>query len=145
MLSRIAQAMRRLSPCDLPEMKVAPPITLTDIEHRRLNVLAMAGSGHDATASDRMYWELDRARIVPEAELAAGTVRMGSIVSYRTDGGVVGNITLVYPDQADSSGRTSILTPLGTALIGVSVGDSIPWSFEDGRPVTLTVTSVSGP
>lgn len=37
----------------------------------------------------------------------------------------------VFPINADiSEGKISILTPIGTALIGLSVGQSIMWTGE---------------
>lgn len=40
-------------------------------------------------------------------------------------------MALVFPINADiSEGKISILTPTGTALIGLSVGQSIMWTGE---------------
>lgn len=143
MWSKLTQAMRRLSKCDPPQVEAIPPITLTDMEYRQLNVIAMVGVSHDAAASDRLHWELDRARIVPEKELASGTVRMGSIVTYRTDTGVTRTVRLVYGEQADGAAQVSILSPIGTALIGVAEGKTMPYSFEGERAGSLTVVSAS--
>jgi regulator of nucleoside diphosphate kinase len=115
------------------------------MEHRQLNALAMAGLSHDSQASDRLYWELDRARVVPDRELPPGTVCMGSIVTYRTNEGTTHSVHLVYPEQAVHRNRVSILSALGTALIGVTAGDTIPWTSSGGGAGTLTVLSVSGP
>jgi regulator of nucleoside diphosphate kinase len=52
----------------------------------------------------------------------------------------------VYPGEADiAQNRVSILTPIGAALIGLSVGQSIAWSARDGRQQVLTVLSVEPP
>ena len=69
---------------------------------------------------------------------------MGSVVTYRTDDAAQRTVRLVYPDDATDLERVSILSPLGTALIGVSIGDAVPWS-RDGRPGTIEVLSVCGP
>ncbi len=43
-------------------------------------------------------------------------------------------ITVVYPGEADAAaGRISVLDPLGTALIGVSVGETIDCEAAEGR------------
>jgi regulator of nucleoside diphosphate kinase len=43
-------------------------------------------------------------------------------------------VTIVYPGDADeSAGRISVLSPLGTALLGLSVGQAIDWDLPDGR------------
>lgn len=144
MLSKIAEAMRQWSKNDPPAISSVPQITLGDMEHRQLNVLAMTGLSHNAAASDRLYWELDRARVIPEAQIGPGVVRMGSIVTYRTDDGLQRTVRLVYPGDDTAAERVSILSPLGTALIGVSTGDTVPWSHDD-RHGTLSVLSVCGP
>lgn len=40
---------------------------------------------------------------------------------------------LVYPEEADAAaGRISVLAPVGSALLGLSVGQSIDWPFTGG-------------
>jgi regulator of nucleoside diphosphate kinase len=71
---------------------------------------------------------------------------MGSTVRYVTDTGDDRTVTLVYPAEADiSSGKVSILTPIGAALIGLSPGQSIDWQARDGRFHRLTIESVQRP
>jgi regulator of nucleoside diphosphate kinase len=55
-------------------------------------------------------------------------------------------VTLVYPVDADiATGRISIMTPVGTALIGLRVGQSISWRSRDNRKHMLTVLAVKEP
>jgi regulator of nucleoside diphosphate kinase len=55
-------------------------------------------------------------------------------------------VTLVYPGEADiSQGRVSVLTPIGTALIGLGVGKSIAWETRTGELRQLTVMQVREP
>ena len=52
----------------------------------------------------------------------------------------------VYPADADiSQGKVSILTPIGTALLGLKAGQSIDWVANDGRSHRLTIVSVTAP
>ena len=52
-------------------------------------------------------------------------------------------MTLVYPAQADiSQGKISVLTPVGTALIGLRAGHSITWDTRTGETRRLTVLKV---
>jgi len=52
-------------------------------------------------------------------------------------------VTLVYPAEADiSQGRISVLTPVGTALIGLRSGGSITWETPAGEARQLTVLAV---
>ena len=56
------------------------------------------------------------------------------------------DVTLTYPADADiAERRISILTPVGTALIGLRAGQSISFRTRDGRPQMLTVLSVRPP
>jgi regulator of nucleoside diphosphate kinase len=51
--------------------------------------------------------------------------------------------TLVYPDEADlDAGRISVMTPIGAALIGLSVSQSIEWQTLSGGWRSLTVLAV---
>lgn len=59
---------------------------------------------------------------------------MNSMVRLKDlDSGEEMTYTLVFPDMADiSSKKISILAPIGTALIGYKVGDSIEWEVPAG-------------
>ena len=71
---------------------------------------------------------------------------MGSTVTFKPDTGEAKTVTLVFPGDADiSEGKVSILTPIGTALIGLSPGQSILWTTRDGRRHELSVLAVSQP
>jgi regulator of nucleoside diphosphate kinase len=115
-------------------------------DHRQLIVLAMAGIGHTADDADGLLYELERAHVVADEKLPPDAVRMGSVVRYRTNGGVERRVALVYPKDADiGEGRISVLTPVGTALLGLRTGQSITWLTRDGRKQMLTVVSVLQP
>lgn len=122
-----------------------PKIVLSEEDHRKLIALALAGTGHTSDAAEDLLYEIERARIVPVPKLAPSVVRMGSTVTYRPDSGPERTVTLVYPADADiAAGKVSVLTPVGTALIGLDVGQSITWEGRDGHKHVLTVLSVTG-
>ena len=51
---------------------------------------------------------------------------------------------LVYPNDATvDKGHVSILAPVGSALLGLSLGQSIDWSAPDGRKLRVRVTKIS--
>lgn len=123
-----------------------PRITICESDRRHLLSLSMANTARWADAADNLLDELDRARVVPDSRLAADVVRMGSSVAFRADDGGIREVDLVYPDQANiAEGRVSILTPIGTALVGLRTGQSITWSTRDGQKRVLTVLSVKQP
>ena len=120
-----------------------PRITLSRTDHDRLLGLAEAMETRDPTFADTMMSELERANVVEDKSLSAKVVRMGSTLSYTADDGEPQTVTLVFPVEADiEKGKISVTTPVGTALIGLSVGQSIDWTARDGRVHRLTVESV---
>jgi regulator of nucleoside diphosphate kinase len=123
-----------------------PPITLGEEEQRCLTILAMAGTGHSANAADDLLYEMERARVMPDADVPPSIIRMGSRVKYRTNAGDERRVRLVYPEQADAlRGEISVLTPEGIALVGLSEGQSIAWLLPDGGNDGLRVLDVYPP
>ena len=121
---------------------LSPNIVLSQGDHQKLSILALTGDGHDPEVADDLLHELDRASIVADASLPSDVVSMGSLVRFRT-GRDQRTVRLVYPGEADiSSGRISVLTPVGAALIGLRAGQSITFRTRDGRPQMLTVLNV---
>ena len=52
-------------------------------------------------------------------------------------------MTLVYPPDADAAqGMISVLSPIGTSLLGLSVGDVARWQGLDGKPGALEVRAI---
>jgi regulator of nucleoside diphosphate kinase len=121
-----------------------PPIALVRSDAEKLTRLADHASGQFAQAGDFLAREIDRAEIIEEFERLPGLVAMGSRVTFRDDvTEQVRTVTLVYPDEADvSAGRISVLTPVGAALIGLSVNQSIAWDTVSGSRRSLTVLAV---
>lgn len=118
-------------------------IVVTERDYQRLQGLANAARLRQPDVAEELAGELDRAGIVADAEIAPDVVRMGSTVEYRTEAGATRTVTLVFPGEADiAEGKVSILTPIGTALLGLSPGQSIDWLARDGRSHRLTILSV---
>jgi regulator of nucleoside diphosphate kinase len=130
-----------MAPDGTRHRKPAIRVTRSDLE--RLSRLAESHSARNPDVADELLAELDRARVVEDGRVAADVVRMGSTLRFTSDVGEGRTVTLVYPAEADiSEGKVSILTPIGAALIGLSVGQSIDWTARDGRIHRLTVESV---
>jgi regulator of nucleoside diphosphate kinase len=124
---------------------LSPDIVLGQDEHRTLLRLAMGGTGHTADDADELLYELERAMIVPGHTVPPDVVRMGSIVQYRSEDDVM-TVQLVYPKDADiADGKISVLTPIGTALIGLRTGQSMTWRTRGNRRQALTVLKVMQP
>jgi regulator of nucleoside diphosphate kinase len=69
---------------------------------------------------------------------------MGSRVRFDDENtGERRDVTIVFPQQANPSmGLISVLTPVGTALLGLAVGQSIVWPFPDGTQHCLRVLKI---
>ncbi len=123
-----------------------PDITVSEIDYDRLLDLASSALARSPEVAEELLSELDRAKIVAATVVPVGVVRMGSTVEFESERGGRTRVTLVFPGEADvDKGRISIMTPIGTALLGLSAGQSIAWTTRDGRQYDLTVLSVEGP
>jgi regulator of nucleoside diphosphate kinase len=125
--------------------ELSPQITVTARDYEQLSMLARAGANRAPEVASALIKELERAHVLADGALER-TVSMGSEVEFRDDTGKVQTVTLVYPGEADISQRKiSVLTPVGTALIGVRVGDAITWKTRSGDLRRLTVIQVREP
>lgn len=130
----------------IEELTLSPNITLTTEDFGKLTELAHAGISIASTVADDLLYELDRARVLPAADLPHDVVRMGSTARYRTGEGEEREVTLVYPAEADIGlNRISVMTPIGAALVGLSQGQSITWLARDGSKQLLTLLGVVQP
>ena len=122
-----------------------PEIVVGDTDHARLTTLANAALETVPDTADELLSELDRAKVVADDSVPRDVVRMGSVVEYRSDNDQK-RVTLVFPQEADiASGKVSVLTPVGAALIGLAKGESITWTAPDGSRHELTILSVEQP
>ena len=124
-----------------------PRITLTAADHEKLSALAEAALHTMPDVAHELAEELDRAHILPGGKQRADAVHMGCDVDFRDDTtGRVQTVTLVYPHEADiAKGKISVLTPIGIALIGLKVGQSITWETRNGVVRELTLLEVKQP
>ncbi|HZO02156.1 MAG TPA: nucleoside diphosphate kinase regulator [Burkholderiales bacterium] len=88
--------------------------------------------------------ELERAMVVSSALVPADVATMNSRVRYTDEkDGASRTVSLVYPIEADvAKGKVSVLAPVGTALLGLSEGQSIEWHFPDGSRRRLKLEKV---
>jgi regulator of nucleoside diphosphate kinase len=120
-------------------------IAVTAADHERLRKLIQANRDtRDRDAAEALADELDRAEVVPAARIADTVVTMNSRVVFRDEEtGESREISLVYPRDSDPErGRISVLAPVGAALLGLSVGQTIDWPLPRGRLKRCRVVSV---
>lgn len=122
-----------------------PPIMITTDDMRRLGLLADLNMARFPRVAQFLAREIDRANVVPATVHLQDVVRMGSWVKYHDNAiGRVRKVQLVYPDEADIDlDRISVLSPVGAALIGLSVGQTIEFQTPIRERHSLTVIDVS--
>jgi regulator of nucleoside diphosphate kinase len=87
---------------------------------------------------------LELARVVKADQVPQSVVTMNSRVLFedvRT--GEEGTVTIVYPGDADpSSGTISVLSPVGTALLGESEGNEVELPLPHGQTRRIRIVDV---
>jgi regulator of nucleoside diphosphate kinase len=119
-------------------------VTERDLE-RLTSVLRAHGAGRDMEACAALEDELGRARVVESAAIPHDVVTMNSRVRFQdVETGDETEVTLVYPKDADiGAGKVSVLAPVGSALLGLSCGESIEWPMPAGRKRHLRIVAVT--
>lgn len=122
-----------------------PSILITTADMHRLSLLANSNMTRFPRVAHFLAREIERANVVPGEVDLPNVVRMGSRVTYRDEKtGRIREVRVVYPHEADIElNRISVLTPVGAALIGLSVGQMIEFQTPTRDQRSLTVLAVS--
>lgn len=125
-------------------MTQSTPITLSRLDVERIERLLESEALRGSPVAERLHGEINRAEIREPAAMPADVVSMNSSVDCVDEsGGKHYTLTLVYPKDADAdAGRISVLAPVGSALLGLRVGQSIDWPGQGGRKLRLKVTAI---
>lgn len=125
-------------------MQTRTPITLSRLDVERIESLLDTAALRDSAAAERLRAEFDRAEIVEPGAMPHDVVSMNSSVDCVDESsGKHYTLTLVYPKDADAdAGRVSILAPVGSALLGLRVGQGIDWPGQGGKTYRLKVTAI---
>lgn len=121
-----------------------PRIILSADDYERLSALAHAANKRMPDLAADLADEIGRAHVLAKGRHPEHVVCMNSEVEFRDDTtGRIQTVRLVYPEAADiTEGKISVLTPVGTALIGLPEGQSITWESPSGELRQLTVLAV---
>jgi regulator of nucleoside diphosphate kinase len=139
-----AGKFRRLRPA-ADRTLLEPSIRVTTLDNERLRRLLADGQhtwSREATAA--LLDELDRANIVAPESIEQDVVTMNSRLLFRDeDTGHTREVSLVYPaDDVTQPDRVSILAPIGSALLGLTVGQAIDWLLPHGWRKRLRVVQM---
>lgn len=121
-------------------------IKITELDYIRLSKIvgsARNNNGVDLTNLNALACELNRAEKVDSNCIEPEYVTMNSIVqidNLETQRSMV--IKVVYPKDADfTKGNVSVISPLGSALLGYKVGDEVQFEAPKGL-VTIKILNV---
>jgi regulator of nucleoside diphosphate kinase len=125
-------------------MTKATNLTLSRDDFQKISYLL---EDIDTETSELLLEEINRATIVETEDLPDDVVAMNSSVRFIDE---TNNkeflMTLVYPQEAKiEMQKISILSPIGSALIGLKMGQSIDWPMPTGDIKTLKVIKVDKP
>jgi len=128
-------------------MTVHGSIWLTAQDYNRLRLLladlTRQSRGMQAGV-DALEEILDFARVVNPDKVPHNVVTMNSRVLFedvRT--GENGTVTIVYPADVDpTSGRISVLSPVGAALLGESAGGEVELPLPHGQSRRIRISDV---
>ncbi|WP_122571481.1 nucleoside diphosphate kinase regulator [Pseudomonas viridiflava] len=124
-------------------MNTAPSLILTRLDVQRLESL-IDSQDDSMPGIQALQAELDRAeQVVGHDEVPEGVVTMNSRLHCREESsGKDYHLTLVYPKDAGVEGTVSVLAPMGSALLGLQVGQHIDWPAPGGKTLKLTLLAV---
>ena len=110
---------------------------ITDLDAARIRELASRLPGHvgrPSALTELIDMVTNEADIVPSRKVSPDIVTVNSIVSFRDEvTQTVHRVSVVYPqDMSIHERRISVLSPVGRALLGQSVGGTSNVELPDG-------------
>lgn len=129
---------------NLKHTQMQPPVIIDEAYYDRLEKIANSFLVRSPSVAERLLAEISRADIRSTNEMPSDVINIGSKITYRDE--ILKKehtVFLVFPVDADiTKQRVSVLTPIGTALIGISKGASIDWETNNGELRHLTILDV---
>jgi regulator of nucleoside diphosphate kinase len=119
-------------------------IVLTSRDFDRLEALLASLPPNGFPDKANLERELERAEVVAPEKIPPNVVTMNSKVRFTIEGSSEDlHLTLVYPkDLGSQPDRISVLAPIGSALLGLSVGDELEWPRPGGGMTKVRVVDV---
>lgn len=121
-----------------------PPIVVSSLDMERLETLLDSLPSAQAGTREALLEELARADLVEPQDMPVDVVTMNSRVRFVLDGASEEfDMSLAYPKDVNGApDKLSVLTPVGNALLGLRVGDTIDWTRPDGARFEVTVRDI---
>lgn len=121
-----------------------PSLIVSSHDFNRLEALLESPALRHQPAAMALLEELNRAEVLPPEQIPDNVITMHSTVDCVDElTGEHHHLTLVYPNEADvEKGQVSVLAPVGSALLGLSLGQTIHWEAPGNRHLQLRVTGI---
>jgi regulator of nucleoside diphosphate kinase len=120
--------------------------TLTELDHVRiLNLIRRDARGHASVAMQPAIEDLlDASAIVPSRQVSPDVVTMYSqLLLHDLQTGQRSTLTLCYPADAEpAAGFVSVLSPVGSALLGRRVGSVARWATPAGDEKAAEILAI---
>ncbi len=125
-------------------MSRKPQLILSSLDVDRLEALLDAMPATAFPGKADLEAEIARADIVEPNDIPPNVVTMNSTVTFdMAETGKQFQLTLVYPKDLDAStDKVSVFAPVGSALLGLSIGDELAWPSVGGKNMTVRVTGI---
>nr|WP_321274046.1 nucleoside diphosphate kinase regulator [uncultured Vibrio sp.] len=124
-------------------MSESNPIYISNIDINRITAM-LDKMPSVAAELVKLEEELDRAIVLEPEEMPDNVVRMNSTVEFKFSGDEkILTRTLVYPQDLKSSDDISIFAPVGSALIGLSIGQKLDWPMPNQQTKTIEIVNVT--
>lgn len=125
-------------------MATRPPIIINRLDAERLQRLIDEADDKDLAVARSLEEELARGEVVDPEQIPEHVVSMCSQVQFTDldrDRQIIR--TLVYPHAlATTEDGISVMAPVGAALLGLRIGDTIDWPLPGGREVQLRIDAI---
>lgn len=123
---------------------IKPNITVTSLDLARIEALLNSLPAGSSAQAESLWAELDRAEVTAPEKVSPEVVTMNSRVRFVMEpAGKEFELALKYPRDLDGSpDEISVLAPVGSALLGLSVGQRIEWPVPGGRTVTVRIADL---
>jgi regulator of nucleoside diphosphate kinase len=106
----------------------------------------LARASFNREEAENLENELKKAKLVNKDQMPADVVRLNSSVTFKDEkDNKVMEVMLVTPEKVNIKQRKiSIMSPIGTALIGFKKGQQVRWMVPAGKK-TFTILDVVNP
>lgn len=124
-----------------------PAVVLPQVDYTRLEQLAVRASAERHPLASFLASEIERARVTHDRAVLDEVAILNRWITYRVDWGPTESRCLVHADDYVCEDRQlSVLSPEGAAIMGIGIGDRMPFTDFQGNPHLITLMSVdAGP